>query len=464
MKDMIRMTAGLAVAALVVLGQAGCTREAGPLSTKPVRTELESGITLLVQPIAGAERVGVEFLYRVGFLDEPENRPQLAHLMEHLACKSSTGSHRAGESWNWLQENGTVNAETLPTYTHYDYGVAVGDLERVLEIEADRMQSLQLDTEVTEREASYCYAEIANLEKHESAPMIKFATMAAHQAWRFGSNAVTLASGLETIPEEEIAAFYRTHYHPRNLVIAITGGVSAERALALVRESFDDLGLPEPGRIRPTDWSGLPPVAEVTWDSPVSAVFVWFEPPGDELERRVLSLWGNLARLHLVQDVEISAVARFVMAPSHVWPVGRLPFFVYASVAEGYTARQVHRAIGDRLEEIARKMVEGDGAAQLQSLVRQLELQGTLGKKSVDAQMQFLTEQRGMEEDRARDQVFLQHSINAGVRDGFFGGDVTAGIEELKRVDEAQLRSILERALDETKRHVTVLNPAGAGR
>lgn len=443
----------------------GCARGGDDAKTSGlVRSVLSNGLTVIVQPVTGTKRVGVEFIYRAGIVDEPEGRTQIAHFVEHLACKSPTETYRAGESWNLLQEKGAANAETLPTFTHYDYGVAAADLELVMKIEADRLRALRLDPDVSKREASYCYSEINNLQKMENAPVVKFATMAANQSWRFGSERANVASGLETIPAEEVAAFYRANYHPGNLVIVVSGGVSPDRVLRLVKKHFENLNLPAPPPREPVDWSSLPPVGVIAWDSSVTGVFVWFEPPADPLDQAIMSLWGNLARLHLSQDVEINAVVRFIMTPSHIWPVGRLPFFIYASVGPGYNADQVHRAISDRVEHLKQGIMESVDASQFQSLVDQLAFQSTLSQQTIAVQMQFLTEQRGMAESRAMDQILLQHSMNLGARGLFLGGDVDARLAELRLVDASRLSSLIERCLDPARRHVTIVRAAGDGR
>ncbi len=461
----IRMARFVTAAALSTLALllVGCTEDDGPVgSTRLVRTQLSNGVTVIVQPVTGVTRVGVEFMYRVGFLDEPEGRPQLAHFMEHLILKSPTATYRAGESWNMLQEKGTSNAETMPTFTHYDYGVAARDLEMVLELEVDRLMSLRLDSEVNAREASYCYSELEALQQMEIAPLIKFATMAAHQSWRFGGESATVLAGLESIPHEEIAAFYRSRYHPGNLAIIITGGVSSQRAIELVRKHFEGLSLPEPEPAVPIDWSSRPPVARVLWDSTVPGVFVWFEPPEDEIERTVLSLWGTLVRGQLIEDVEISAVARFVAGPDHVWSVGRLPYFVYVSVAEGYNTEQAYRALGDRLERIVGELANEFDISQFKSLISQLEIQGRLGGQTVDAQLQYYTQQRGLNENQGLERIFLQHSINLGVRDLLLGENIDRRLADLRRIDGDQLVDIVTRALDPAKRRVTILEPTAA--
>ena len=103
------------------------------------RHKLQNGVTLLLHRVPGVEQVAVEAFYEVGLVHEPAGMAQAAHLLEHLVCNAATASYKAGESMAWLNSVGLANAETMPDWTHYDYMVPADKLERIFQIEAERL-------------------------------------------------------------------------------------------------------------------------------------------------------------------------------------------------------------------------------------------------------------------------------------------------------------------------------------
>src|SRR5690242_11583165 len=86
-------------------------RPAGKPPVPPHRILLGNGVTLLLYPVKGTDRVAIETFYRVGFLNEPKGFPQAAHLVEHLVCYSATASYRRHQSFDLFAQKGMINAE-----------------------------------------------------------------------------------------------------------------------------------------------------------------------------------------------------------------------------------------------------------------------------------------------------------------------------------------------------------------
>src|SRR5437660_1797407 len=57
------------------------------------RIVLPNGMTVLLYPVEGADRVVVASSFHVGLMNEPKGMAQAAHLTEHLVCRCATKSY-----------------------------------------------------------------------------------------------------------------------------------------------------------------------------------------------------------------------------------------------------------------------------------------------------------------------------------------------------------------------------------
>src|SRR5690606_24858724 len=88
--------------------------------------------------------------FAVGSRDEDPQRTGLAHLFEHLMFKG-TPRFPAGTLDREMESRGAqTNAATWVDWTYYTVSLAAQEdnLQTVVELEADRMQNLQLDEDV----------------------------------------------------------------------------------------------------------------------------------------------------------------------------------------------------------------------------------------------------------------------------------------------------------------------------
>ena len=176
--------------------------------------DLENGIHLIVNPVSEAKDVGVETIYQVGFIDEPAGMVQASHLLEHLVCYSPGAGFETREAMNWLNDVGMANAETLPDMTHYDYAAPAEHLEKILMIEAARLQQTSFDPAIIASEAERVYQETHWVEKSPLAGMAKHAFMALSHVWRHQSTEALVRGGLDEMDPEQLLNFYRQQYRP----------------------------------------------------------------------------------------------------------------------------------------------------------------------------------------------------------------------------------------------------------
>lgn len=293
---------------------------------------LENGIRVILCPIPGIRWVGVESVYRGGFADEPF--AQAAHLLEHLVCHGATPSYAPGEAMAALSGIGLANAETLPLFTHYD---AIGPADRlplILAIERERMQGLVIDGAIIAQEAPRCAAEVRFIADTPQAPLAKFALMAACEVWRHGSNDIGLLMERAAPDPAVLHALHTRVHRPGNLTLVIAGDIDA----AAIDVVTAELGIVEPGPAplaEAIDFASQPVRRGARWDIDRTGLFLWWPPPEEAADRLALSIAGTALMQRLMGDAEAARWATFAFSSNIHWPVGQLPFFIYATLRPG---------------------------------------------------------------------------------------------------------------------------------
>jgi zinc protease len=211
---------------------------------------LDNGLRLLLLPDASADTVTVLVTYLVGSRQEGYGEKGMAHLLEHMLFKGSTGHAdvkqefaRRGANWNGTTSQDRTNYfETLPA--------TADNLDWALEMEADRMvnsfvRKADLDSEMTVVRNEF--------ELGENSPgSVLFQRMQrlAFTWHNYGNSVIGARSDIESVPIERLQAFYRTWYQPDNALLIVGGRFDAPRALGKVAQVFG--AIPRPARKLPT--------------------------------------------------------------------------------------------------------------------------------------------------------------------------------------------------------------------
>ncbi|HWY37352.1 MAG TPA: insulinase family protein, partial [Bacteroidia bacterium] len=117
-------------------------------------TVLDNGLKVVVCEKNTNAMAEVEVWYRVGSKDEWDGVRGMAHMFEHMMFRGSKNFNGEGDIYIKLLEKmgGNVNAYTTFDRTVYHEEVLSQNVEKVFEMEADRMANLVLSHKVLDTE------------------------------------------------------------------------------------------------------------------------------------------------------------------------------------------------------------------------------------------------------------------------------------------------------------------------
>jgi predicted Zn-dependent peptidase len=352
----VAATASLAVAADPPAGRATV-----------VRHVLPNGTTLLVRESSGAAVVAASLVVRVGSREETAETAGITNFLHRVMIRGT--SRHTGRQLAEAAEDmgGNLDASGEVEYAEVRGTALARHAETLLELMAEVALTATLPAEEVERERRLI---LSRIQTRADTPFpLAFDTLLADLYGRhpFGRPAIGRRESIARISREDLLARYRASYRGNQLVLAVSGQVTAERVRKVVERLFG----PVPGAGPPTEVAAIEPAPSgqrrvVERQAQQAQILVGFLGPGvgasDYAATRVLGalLGGGMSgRLFVeLRDNEGLAYSLGVTSPTR----SRHTFLV----AYLGTAREnVAAAEAGLLRELERAKSGGIGEAEL---------------------------------------------------------------------------------------------------
>ncbi len=201
----------------------------------------KNGLQVLLLPDHSAPVLTFMVTYRVGSRNEVTGTTGATHLLEHLMFKGTPNHNReSGTSLDqFLESVGAIsNATTWLDRTNYFANLGSEHLEKIIELEADRMRNLRLREEDRKPEMTVVRNEFEIGENNPLQVLDREITAAAYVAHPYHHSTIGWRSDIENVPIEKLREFYNTFYWPDNATVTIVGDFLPSTALALVDKYY----------------------------------------------------------------------------------------------------------------------------------------------------------------------------------------------------------------------------------
>lgn len=210
---------------------------------KHYKSVLKNGLEVVIIPLKNQSGViTTDVFYKVGSRNEIMGKSGIAHMLEHLNFKS-TKNLKAGEFDKIVKGyGGATNASTGFDYTHYYIKSSTQNLEKSLELFAELMQNLNLNDEEFQPERNVVAEE--RLWRTDNNPMGYLYFRLFNTAFVYHPYHWTPIGFMDDIRNwsiEDIRAFHRLYYQPRNAAIVIAGDIDEKEALKAVKKHFEGI-------------------------------------------------------------------------------------------------------------------------------------------------------------------------------------------------------------------------------
>ena len=199
---------------------------------------LDNGLKVLVQEVHTAPLASVWCWYRVGSRDEGPGLTGVSHWVEHMNFKGTANIPRDQVKGIIEQFGGSWNGYTWVDQTTYLETASTDALDRMLFIEAERMDKCLYDPAECESERTVIISELQGGENDPEQLLDLEVTATAFKLHPYRHPTIGWQSDVETMTREDLFGHYKRYYTPSNATIVIVGDVDTDDALRRVEQQF----------------------------------------------------------------------------------------------------------------------------------------------------------------------------------------------------------------------------------
>ena len=353
-------------------------------------TVLDNGLKVLVQEVHTAPLASVWCWYRVGSKDEGPGVTGVSHWVEHMNFKGTWNIPRDQVKGIIEKFGGSWNGYTWIDQTTYLETASKDALDRMLFIEAERMDACLYDPADCESERTVIISELQGGQNDPEQLLDTEVIAAAFKVHPYHHPTIGWLSDLQTMTREDLYGHYRRYYVPSNATLVIVGDVDTDDTLKRVESHFGGFAQgTRPERVRQVEpeqnaerrvvlrREGTTAYWKAVYHAPAfsdEAFFPLLVADAVLNGAAGLNIWSQggvsrpqrSARLYrrLVDGGLASAVSGALLPTEHPYL-----YSINASVAEGKTVSAVEDAI---LSEVERLRRDGITPAELTKVNAQL--------------------------------------------------------------------------------------------
>ena len=206
----------------------------------PIKTiTLANGLKVIVCEKPTSPMVQMEVWYRVGSKDEWDGVRGMAHMFEHMMFRGSKKYSGEGDVYIHEMEKlgATINAYTTFDRTVYWQELPKEKIEKVFDMEADRMENLILDQKVLDTEREVVGEELRlgenNWYNRMASERYKHLYPPQHP---YKIDVIGNLDEITNYTTKQCQDFYDKFYSPNNAYLVIVGDVKAEEVFEFAKK------------------------------------------------------------------------------------------------------------------------------------------------------------------------------------------------------------------------------------
>jgi zinc protease len=213
------------------------------LPFKAQEKTLANGLKVIVVPTGFPNIVSLQIPMQTGSRNEVEpGKSGFAHFFEHMMFRGTKAYPPDVYNAIITKAGARQNAYTSDDLTNFHVTFAKEDLEKILEIEADRFKNLSYSEEAFKTEAR---AVLGEYNKNSQSPVRKLLEVqrdAAYTTHTYKHTTMGFIKDIEDMPNqyEYAKTFFSRWYRPEKATVIVAGDVEPNRVFQLVEKYFGD--------------------------------------------------------------------------------------------------------------------------------------------------------------------------------------------------------------------------------
>lgn len=343
--------------------------------------DLDNGLRVIVVRTDYPDIVTMQIPVQTGSRNEvEEGKSGFAHFFEHMMFRG-TKQFPAELYTDILKKAGAdQNAYTSDDYTNYHITFTKADLEKIIEIEADRFQNLEYSESAFRTEALAVKGEYLKNYSNPTTKAYERVRDLAFDRHSYQHTTMGFIEDIEAMPEqmEYSREFFDRWYRPEKTAVIIVGDVDPEQTFGLVRKYWGEWKRGDYSVDIPVEPPLEGPIHEhIAWDGPTQPwLFMAFRGPALEPTGKDMPAMDLLSSIYFSESAPL--YQKLVLEDQSVdqlmtyFPNRKDPnlLMVYARLTDDEHAAEVEAAINSTLAEARTVLIEGKRLQDTKSRLR----------------------------------------------------------------------------------------------
>lgn len=234
----------IALLASVLTGCASITKskKPAPIVLNVKKVILDNGLTVLIAPNPKLPIAAYYTLFDVGGRYEMKGTTGATHFLEHMMFKGAK-KYGPGEFDTLIEKNGgATNAYTTNDATVYYETIPSNFVEKMVDLESDRLQHLLLEPYSFESERQVIFEE--RKMRYENSPdgfLYLMMMKKVFEGTPYGQSVIGDMDDLTALKRDQVMDFFKTYYAPDNAILAIAGDVDPDKILPIIKEKYGSI-------------------------------------------------------------------------------------------------------------------------------------------------------------------------------------------------------------------------------
>lgn len=258
------------------------------------RTDLESGLTVVTEPMAGARSASFGCWVRVGSRDEPVVEAGVSHFLEHLLFKGT--ARRSGREISETIEavGGELNAHTGHEHTAFYTRVPASAAATGLDLLVEVLTEPAFDDDDVESERQVILEELHQAEDEGDDRVHTLAHEALWGDHPLGREVLGSLASIDGLRTDAIAGFFERRYAPANIVLVAAGAVDHDQVVAAGRRFGARRDHEDGGRRAPAGGPAAPLALVRRPMEQAHLAIVWPGLANDDADRYALAIANQI--------------------------------------------------------------------------------------------------------------------------------------------------------------------------
>ena len=203
---------------------------------------LPNGLEIIVWPDHDIPNVVLYNFVRAGGRNEYPGITGIAHFFEHMMFNGSETREQGEFDREMEAAGGANNAYTSNDLTVYQDWFPRSALEKIFELESDRLMRLAIDPDVVETERTTVYSERRlRVDNDNFGRLYEQVRATAYVAHPYQNPVIGWPSDIENWTQKDLEDFFKAYYAPNNLTMIFSGDVTPGEIYLLANQYLSSI-------------------------------------------------------------------------------------------------------------------------------------------------------------------------------------------------------------------------------